>query len=63
MNHTPVISADRLADIPTDELTYLADRFHVLTVCMYQELCTRRTAEIGTAQIEKMLRDQDGDTS
>ena len=63
MNYTPVISADRLTDIPTDELEYLAESFHELTVRMYDELCTRRTAEHGTAQVEAMLRAQDQDSS
>jgi hypothetical protein len=50
----------RLREIPTDELTHLAEQFHVLTVHMYEELCTRRAAERGTAAVEAMLRDQDG---
>lgn len=63
MNYTAVISADRLIDIPTDELEYLVERFHELTVRMYDELCTRNTAEQGTAQVEAMLRARDQDTS
>jgi hypothetical protein len=58
--HRTEISVDRLREIPTDELTHLAEQFHVLTVHMYEELCTRRAAERGTAAVEAMLRDQDG---
>lgn len=54
------VRADRLGDIPTDELTYLADQFHVLTVRMYTELCTRPTAELGATQLEAMLRNDAG---
>lgn len=63
MNRTPVISMDRLTDISTDELTRLAEYFHVLTVRLYEELCTRRTAERGTTEIERVLNDHDGDSS
>lgn len=54
---------DRLTDIPTDELTQLAEFLHVLTVRLYEELCTRRTAERGTAEIARVLNDWDGDSS
>lgn len=58
--HRTEISVDRLNEISTDELAHLAERFHVLTVHMYEELCTRRVAERGTAEVEAMLRKQDG---
>ena len=58
--HRTEISVDRLKEIPTDQLTQLAEQFHVLTVHMYEELCTRRAAERGTAEVEAMLREQDG---
>ena len=58
--HRTEISVDRLKEIPTDQLTHLAEQFHVLTVRMYEELCTRRAAEHGTAEVEAMLREQDG---
>lgn len=32
------ISPDRLTEIPADELSYLAEQFHVLTKQMYEEL-------------------------
>jgi hypothetical protein len=53
------ISVDRLQEISTDELARLAERFHVLTVRMYEELCTRRAAERGSAEVGAMLREQD----
>lgn len=58
--HHTEISVDQLKGIPTDELTHLAEQFHVLTVHMYEELCTRRAAERGTIEVEAMLRAQDG---
>ncbi len=58
--HRTEIRADRLKDIPTEELTHLAEQFHILTVHMYEELCTRRAAERGTADVEAMLDEQDG---
>ena len=58
--HRTEISVDRLKEIPTNELTQLAEQFHVLTVRMYEELCTRRAAERGTAEVEARLREQDG---
>ena len=58
--HRTEISVDRLDEISTDELAHLAERFHALTVHMYEELCTRRVAERGTAEVEAMLREQDG---
>jgi hypothetical protein len=58
--HRTEISVDRLKEFPTDQLTQLAEQFHVLTVRMYEELCTRRAAERGTAEVEAMLREQDG---
>jgi hypothetical protein len=51
-----VISADRLGDIATPELDQLAGQFHDLTVRMYDELCLRRSAEHGVAEIEAMLK-------
>src|SRR5690606_37250709 len=57
------ISADRLGEIPTGELTWLAERFHELTVQMYDELCMRRRAEHGVAEIEAMLAKRDGGSS
>lgn len=54
------ISTDRLGQIATDELTYLADQFHVLTVSMYTELCTRRTADLATSELAAMRRDEGG---
>lgn len=59
----PTISADRLWEVPTDELTYLAEQFHTLTVHMYEELCLRRTSEQGIARVEAMLHEQDGGVS
>src|SRR5690606_4494635 len=53
------ISADRLKDLSTGHLTQLAPQFRMLTVCMYDELCIRRLAEKGTAQLEAMLRPLD----
>lgn len=58
--HRTEISVDRLNEISTDKLTHLAEQFHVLTVQMYEELCTRRVAARGTAAVEAMLREQDG---
>ena len=58
--HRTEISVDRLKEIPTDELTQLAEQSHVLTVRMYEELCTRQAVERGTAEVEAMLREQDG---
>lgn len=57
------ISPDRLTEIPTDELSYLAEQFHVLTKQMYEELCIRRTAERTTLQAERLLRENSEDTS
>lgn len=59
-NHRIEISVDRLRRIPTDELTFLAERFHLLTVRMYEELCARRTAERRTAGVTAMPHDQNG---
>jgi hypothetical protein len=59
-DHRIDISVDRLERIPTDELTFLAEQFHVLTVHMYEELCTRRTAERGTAGVTAMPHEQNG---
>ena len=58
--HRTEISVDRLKEIPTDELTQLAEQFHVLTVRMYEELCARRAAARGTAEVEVTPREQDG---
>jgi hypothetical protein len=57
------ISPDRLTEIPTDELRYLAEQFHVLTKQMYEELCIRRTAERTTLQAERELLQNSEDTS
>lgn len=57
------ISPDRLTEIPTDELDYLAGQFHILTKHMYEELCIRRTAERTTLQAERLLRENSEDTS
>jgi hypothetical protein len=57
--HRTEISVDRLKEIPTDELTQLAEQFHVLTVRMYEELCTRRVAERGSAEVGAIRREQD----
>jgi hypothetical protein len=57
------ISPDRLTEIPTDELDYLAGQFHVLAKQMYEELCISRTAERTTLQVERLLRENSGDTS
>jgi hypothetical protein len=54
------ISVDRLEEIPTEELAQLAERCHVLTVRMYEELCTRRVAERGGAEVGAIRREQDG---
>jgi hypothetical protein len=57
------ISPDRLTEIPTDELDYLAGQFHVLTKQMYEELRIRRTAGRTTVQAERLLRENSEDTS
>lgn len=54
--HRREIRADRLGEVPTGELTRLAEQFHQLTIGMYDELCLRRTAELGFGQIEAMLK-------
>ena len=54
------IGVGRLEEIPTDELTRLAERCHVLTVRMYEELCARRAAGRGSAQVGAIRREQDG---
>jgi hypothetical protein len=50
------IRAYRLGEVPTGELTRLAEQFHQLTIGMYEELCLRRTAELGIGQVEAMLK-------
>jgi phage-related minor tail protein len=52
-------SADELSDLPTQQLTLLAEQFHVLTVLMYEELCTRQRAQRATAELEAMLASHD----
>ena len=52
-------SADELSNLPTQQLTVLAEEFHVLTVLMYEELCTRQRAQRATAELEAMLAGQD----
>lgn len=58
--HHTEISVDRLKEIPTDELTKLAEQFHVLTVRMYEELCARRAAARGTSEVEAISGERDG---
>ena len=52
-------SADQLSDLPTQQLTVLAEQFHVLTVLMYEELCTRQRAQRVTTELEAMLASHD----
>ena len=52
-------SADELSDLPTQQLTVLAEQFHVLTVLMYEELCTRQRAQRATTELEAMLAGHD----
>jgi hypothetical protein len=52
-------SADELSDLPTQQLTVLAEQFHVLTVLMYEELCTRQRAQRVTTELEAMLASHD----
>jgi hypothetical protein len=58
--HRTEISVDRLEEIPTEELTQLAEQFHVLTVRMYEELCTRQRLSAAPPRSRQMLREQDG---
>jgi hypothetical protein len=52
-------SANELSDLPTQQLTVLAEQFHVLTVLMYEELCTRQRAQRATTELEAMLASHD----
>jgi phage-related minor tail protein len=52
-------SPDGLSDLPTRQLAWLAEQFHVLTVRMYEELCTRQRAQRAAAELEALLASQD----
>lgn len=52
-------SADELSDLPTQQLSVLAEEFHVLTVLIYEELCTRQRAQRVTTELEAMLASHD----
>ncbi|HEX6578569.1 MAG TPA: hypothetical protein VF082_09375 [Jiangellaceae bacterium] len=58
--HRIEICVDRLGEVPTGELSWLAERFHVVTVRMYEELCARRAAAGGAGKVEALWGEWDG---
>jgi hypothetical protein len=54
------LTVDEIAEIPTDELTYLVSQFHIITLQMYKELCHRRVAATCISELETLLSRGDG---